>query len=74
MENNIAAKVKKLRKERKYSQEELAKEIGIHQTTISQIENGSREANRKHLIKYADFFNVNLDWLLGVEKKKRANN
>jgi len=40
MTESICDKLKKLRKNRKISMSELAKASGIHQTTISAIENG----------------------------------
>jgi transcriptional regulator with XRE-family HTH domain len=46
------------------SQAELAKRLGMARTTYSGYENGSREPDLKTLNKLAEFFGVNLNWLV----------
>ena len=58
-------RIKQLRQERGLKQEELAKEFGIAQQTISNYEKGIREPDITTLKKMADFFDVSLDFLLG---------
>lgn len=68
--NNLelfAFRVKKLRKERKLSQQELATALGLTQTTISGIESGLRTTTIEKLILLAKFFNVSTDYLLGLK-------
>ena len=58
-------RLKKLRKERKISQLKLALDLNMNQNTISRYENLEREADYETLIKFADYFGVSLDYLLG---------
>ncbi|EMF48731.1 helix-turn-helix transcriptional regulator [Streptococcus parauberis] len=71
MDNNI----KKLRQnyKRKLTQEELAKEIGVTKLTISRWENNERTPKAEMAQKLADFFNVSLGYILGVEDNFKNN-
>jgi len=59
-----------LRVEKGLSQTQLAKELNINVKTISHYENGERTLPAKTLIKYADFFEVSTDYLLGRTSTK----
>ena len=63
-------RLKKLRKERRISQLKLAIDLNMNQNTISRYENMEREADYETLIKFADYFNVSLDYLLGRSDHK----
>ncbi len=64
-------RLKQLRKMRKLSQLKLALDMNMNQNTISRYENMEREADYKTLIKFADYFDVSLDYLLGrVDNEK----
>ena len=68
--NNLelfAFRVKKLRKNRKLSQQELAEVLGLTQTTISGIESGLRTTTIEKLILLAKYFEVSTDYLLGLK-------
>lgn len=54
----LATKVRKLRNERQWSQEELADRSGLHRTYISHIENGKREISVETLCKIAKGFDI----------------
>lgn len=56
--------IKTLRKQHGYSQAELAKKLNVHQTAISQWENGRTSPDKETLIKISELFNVSLDSLL----------
>ncbi len=58
-------RLKKLRKERNISQLKLALDLNMNQNSISRYENSEREADYETLIKFADYFDVSLDYLLG---------
>lgn len=58
-------RLKELRQKRKISQLKLALELNMNQNSISRYENMEREADYETLIKFADYFNVSLDYLLG---------
>lgn len=57
-------RLKKLRKERKISQLKLAMDLTMNQNSISRYETGEREADYATLIRFADYFNVSIDYLL----------
>lgn len=58
-------RLKELRQKRKISQLKLALDLNMNQNSISRYENMEREADYETLIKFADYFNVSLDYLLG---------
>ncbi len=58
-------RLKELRKKRKISQLKLALDMNMNQNTISRYENLEREADYETLIRFADYFGVSLDYLLG---------
>ncbi len=62
-------RLKELRKKRKISQLKLALDLNMNQNTISRYENHEREADYEALIRFADYFGVTLDYLLGRSEK-----
>ena len=64
-------RLKKLRKERNISQLKLALDLNMNQNTISRYENRDREADYETLVKFADYFDVSLDYLLGRNDKEK---
>lgn len=58
-------KLLELRKAKKITQTELAKQLGIHQVTYNGYEQEKREPSIDVLCKIADFYNVSLDYLIG---------
>ena len=67
-------RLKQLRKEKKLSQLRLAIDLDMNQNTISRYENMEREADYITLIRFADYFNVSLDYLLGRTDNKDKQN
>lgn len=59
--------IKLLREEKNISQSVLAKNIGVHKSTISLWENEINGPKAGYIIKLAKFFNVTADYLLGLE-------
>ena len=57
--------LKELRKEQNVSQLKLSLDLNMNQNSISRYENMEREADYETLIKFADYFGVSLDYLLG---------
>ncbi len=67
MGKTIGQRIKKLREEKKLTQEELAKQLGCAQTTVANWENqAGRAPGKKTVNKIAQFFNVSVDYLFGV--------
>ena len=58
-------RLKELRKKKKISQLKLAIDLNMNQNTISRYETMEREADYETLVKFADYFGVTLDYLLG---------
>ena len=63
--NLFSGRLKELRLQHGFSQEELAEKIGIKQNSYSDWEHGKCKPNYEKLEKIADFFGVSLDWLFG---------
>lgn len=57
-------RLKELRKKSGISQLKLAMDLNMNQNSISRYESGMREADYATLIKFADYFNVSVDYLL----------
>lgn len=58
-------RLKELRRRHGLSQLQLALKLDMNQNTISRYESLEREADYATLIKFADFFDVSIDYLLG---------
>ena len=70
--NTVEFRLKALRKERNVSQLKLALDLNMNQNSISRYETGEREADYETLIRFADYFDVSLDYLLGRTDKRDA--
>jgi transcriptional regulator with XRE-family HTH domain len=74
MENKMFQdRLKKLRKERNLSQDEVGKPLNISGRTVGNYESGEREPSLDTLIKIADFYKVNMDYLLGRTDKREID-
>ena len=62
MKNNIADKLKALRKAKGYTQQDVADGVGISRATIGGYEIGRRQPRLPDLQKMADFYGVGLDY------------
>ena len=65
----INERLKALRKDNGLTQTELAKILGIGQTTIAAYESGLHEPQIFSLIAYADYFECSVDYLVGKENE-----
>ena len=65
--NIFSCNLKMLRVEKNIGQVELAKYLGVSKGIISLWENGLREPNMSSLIAMAKFYNVTIDYLVGLE-------
>lgn len=65
----LSEKMKKLRKERKITQEQLAKDIGVERSSIGKYETGTQPST-DIITRLADYFNVSVDYLLGRDEIK----
>lgn len=65
-------KLKELRKQRNLSQQELAKIIGISKSSINMYERGEREPGIETINAFAEFFDVQTDYLFGKTLDNRS--
>ncbi len=66
----FASRLKKIRDESGFTQIEVSKETGISQSIIAYLETGKREPNLENLGILSNFYNVNINWLLGMTEQK----
>ncbi|NME65660.1 helix-turn-helix transcriptional regulator [Clostridium cadaveris] len=64
--SSFGQRLRELRTENNLTQEELASHFGLHKTRISQYELDKRQADDEMKKKFAIYFNVSLDWLMGL--------
>lgn len=67
---NFPDRIKEARIKAGYSQLAVAEATGIPRSNISKYENGNQEPNLEQLGKLAQFYNISLNWLLGVTLEK----
>ena len=67
-------RLKEIRIAKKLTQIELAKNLQVSNTTVSNWETGSRQPDFDSLVKIADYFDVSLDYLFGRDYKNRIYN
>lgn len=60
-------RLKELRQEKQLGQNKLSELLDLSNASISYWENGKQEPTASALFKLADFFNVSVDYLLGLE-------
>lgn len=63
----IYMKLKELREENNYTQQQIAEYLNIKQNTYSQYENQKRQLPIDILIKLAKFYKVSTDYILNLE-------
>ena len=57
-------RIRRLREEREWSQIELAKKANINNSVLSRIEANKRPIENELLVKFAEIFNVTVDYIL----------
>ena len=60
--------LKKIRKEKKYSQLKVAMDLNISRETLSYYENGKRNPDIQFLRTLSNYFNVSIDFLINGEE------
>ena len=58
-------RIRDLRKRKKLTMKQLGQVIGVAESTISLYESGKRQPDNDTLQKFADYFDVSVDYLLG---------
>jgi len=62
--NNFAKNLSYLRTQKKLSQTELAEKMGLSRQSLSNYETGKREPELSYIIKFADFFDCSIDYMI----------
>ena len=65
--------IKELREDNDIKQEDLCKKLNISQQSLSKYENNKRRLPIDILKRYAEFFKVSTDYILGLTKDKNPN-
>ena len=65
-------RIKELRLEKELKQVELAQIIGMSQSSLSGYESGKIEPDQETLIRLSEFFDVSIDYLLGISDIKKG--
>ncbi len=66
----LPARLKELRIQKQWTQEQVARRIGVTRAALSMYENGTRQPSYEILIEFSILYNVSCDYLLGCERKK----
>lgn len=61
----IADRLRTLRENGKLSQEKMAPLVGMKQSSINRYENNQSDPSLETLLRYADYFDVSLDYIFG---------
>ena len=64
--------LREIRNKKKYSQVKVAMDLNMSRETLSRYETGARNPDIEMLVKFSDYYNVSIDYLIrGEEFKKR---
>ena len=66
----FAERLKELRKQAHLTQVELAKRLGIGQSSYADWERGKKKPTQENLVKIAQVLNVSIDYLVGNSEDK----
>ena len=64
----IASRLAIARERAGLTQVQVARLLGLHRPTISEIEAGRRSVTAQELVQFADAYHVDLDWLAGRDE------
>lgn len=66
----IGKRIRLLRQENNYTQEQFGKIFGLVKSTVSLYESGKSNPDDEIKRKIADYFDVSIDWLLGRTEER----
>ena len=64
---DVVHNLRQIRKERGFSQEDIAEVLDTTQQQYSKYENGTNEIPVRHVITLCRFYQISSDWLLGLK-------
>ena len=66
----VAQRLKEARKMAGISQGQVARMLGLHRPTVSEIEAGNRRVSADELTRFSEIYDVSVAWLLGDAPNK----
>ena len=60
----MQTRLRQLREAKHYTQLKVAMDLNISQNSVSRYESGAQEAGYEMLIRFADYYNVSVDYIL----------
>lgn len=69
----VAERIKALREEKRMTQSELARQLGITRASVNAWEMGISVPSTQYIVELAGIFNVSTDHLLGVNNTASVN-
>lgn len=73
MKETFGDRIRRLREEKKYKQQQVAAILQVNRKAISHYENNLREPSFENLIEMAKLYHVSTDYLLGLESSRVIN-
>ena len=67
---DVVHNLRQIRKERGFSQEDIAELLDTTQQQYSKYENGTNEIPVRHVIALCKFYQISADWLLGLTESR----
>ena len=61
--------IREYRKQRKWTQEELAKRLGVERSAVAKWESGKSQPQAAHFVALAEIFGCSVDGLLGRSRE-----
>lgn len=71
--SNIAARLKELRIEKGFLQDQVAELVGVARNAISSYENGARQPSLDILVALARVYKTTTDYILGVTDRRQLD-
>lgn len=69
--NIVAVRLRTAREMAGLSQAQVAKILGLHRSSISEIETGRRKVSAEELAKLAEICSVDIEWLAGSDPESQ---
>ena len=69
----MKTRLKQLREKKNYTQQKVALDLNMNQNSVSRYENDEREAGYDQLVKFADYYNVSVDYILCRTDNPKTN-
>lgn len=69
--DNLAINIQEVRKEKKWSQKDLARNLGVSTAFVNHLEHGNRHPSLDTLFRMAKVLGVSVDRLIRTPKKRK---